>query len=211
MLVRREHPEEPVTGRRQVQDYSRSHEKQTRSMYGAFLADLRSLDPRGSTLEVGAGIGILTCLVAQQHPGLAITAFDYSPHMVDLARNYARERGLDGRIDYRCADINDEKEMRRLGTFDLIYSAYSLHHWRAPERAVSNLWNALGDNGTLVILDLRRVWWLYLLPGNGGSLSSIRASYRPGEITDIFKTLGITRYKIKTVFPGIIQSIVAWK
>ena len=58
----------------------------------------------------------------------------------------------------------------------------------------------------LYILDLRRVWWLYLLPGNGGFISSIRASYRPDEIKDIFTDLGVTKYEIQTR-----PSIIAWK
>jgi SAM-dependent methyltransferase len=211
MLNRREHTAEAIAGEGQVRRYAAAHRKQAGPMYDAFLADMRSLRPVGECLEVGAGTGSLTCLMAREHPGLAITAFDSSPPMVDLARKYVRDRGLDGRVRFLCADVNDDREMGRLGTFDLICSAYSLHHWREPRRALSNLWTALKDGGMLYILDLRRVWWLYLVPGNGGFLSSVRASYRPDEIEQIFDALGITRYRIRTSFPGFIQSITAWK
>jgi 2-polyprenyl-3-methyl-5-hydroxy-6-metoxy-1,4-benzoquinol methylase len=211
MLKRKEHENEAITGYGEVKEYAQKHEKQARSMYGTFLKKVRSAKPTGKYLEVGAGIGILTCLLAQEHPEITITACDFSQHMVDLARKYARGRGLEERIRYTCADVNDAEEMGRLGTFDLVYSAYSLHHWRDPERSILNLWNALKDDGMLYIYDLRRVWWLYLLPMRGGFMDSIRASYRPSEIQDIFRSLGITEYGIETAFPGFIQSIIAWK
>lgn len=211
MFERKEHTDEPIVGEEAVKRYAQEHEKNARSMYGPFLKRLELLDPRGAALEVGAGVGTLTSLVARRHPGLRITAFDYSPHMVDLARASARQNGLDGRIGFACADVHSEKEVRRFGTFDLIYSAYSLHHWRDPRVALNNLWGALKDGGRLCILDLRRVWWLYLLPGSGGFLSSIRASYRPGEIAEILGAAGITDHVIETSFPGFIQTIVARK
>ena len=180
-------------------------------MYRTFLKRIGTVKPAGKCLEVGAGTGALSCLLAREHPGITITASDISPHMVDLARKNVRENGLDRAIRCVCADVNNDKEMGPLGTFDLIFSAYSLHHWQDPKRSLSNLWAALGDRGMLYILDLRRVWWLYLLPSNGGFISSIRASYRPDEIKDIFTDLGVTKYEIQTAFPGFIQSIIAWK
>jgi 2-polyprenyl-3-methyl-5-hydroxy-6-metoxy-1,4-benzoquinol methylase len=211
MLGRKEHTSEPITGDEEVGQYAQKHEKRPRLMYEALLKKMRAVKPAGKWLEVGAGTGALSCLLAQEHPGITITASDISPHMVDLARKNIRENGLDQRIRYVCADVNDGNEMDQLGTFDLIYSAYSLHHWRDHRRSLGNLWAALNDDGILYILDLERVWWLYLLPGNGGFLSSIRASYRPAEIKELFRNLGITKYEIKTAFPGFIQSIVAWK
>jgi hypothetical protein len=63
----------------------------------------------------------------------------------------------------------------------------------------------------LYILDLRRVWWLYLMPGNGGFISSVRAAYQPAEIGNMLAESGFTKYEVQTAFPGFIQSIVAWK
>ena len=211
MMNRIEHVSEPVSGNAEVRRYAAKHDRQPRLTYTALLDGIRGVNPTGRCLEVGAGTGALSCLLAREYPGVTITACDISPHMVDLARGNVHKNGLDGTIRCVCADVNNQKEMARLGTFDLVYSAYSLHHWRDPGRALINLWRTLADGGTLHILDLKRVWWLYVLPGNGGFLSSIRASYRPAEIEDIFKALGITSCRIETAFPGIIQSIVARK
>jgi 2-polyprenyl-3-methyl-5-hydroxy-6-metoxy-1,4-benzoquinol methylase len=172
---------------------------------------MRVLRPRGKCLEVGAGPGILACLLAKEHPGIDITAFDFSPAMVDLAREYISRKGLETRIHYVCGDVNSQKEMEQLGTFDLIYSSFSLHHWRDPEKSIRNLWSGLKDSGVLYIYDLKRVWWLYLLPIKGGFIDSIRASFRPGEIAAIFEKLDITDYEVETTFPFFIQSIIARK
>jgi ubiquinone/menaquinone biosynthesis C-methylase UbiE len=101
--------------------------------------------------------------------------------------------------------------MQELGTFDLVYSTFSMHHWEAPERSLHNLWRVLKKGGVLYIQDLKRVWWLYHLPIKGGFAESIRASFTPKEIRQILKRLGPQEYKIKTTFPFFAQSIIAWK
>jgi 2-polyprenyl-3-methyl-5-hydroxy-6-metoxy-1,4-benzoquinol methylase len=211
MLARIEHAVEPISGDQTVRQYADRHEKRPRLMYRTFLKSMEGIRPSGKCLEVGAGTGALSCLVAREHPGIAITAADISPHMVDLARRNVRENGLERAVRCVCVDVNSDKEMGRLGTFDLVYSTYSLHHWSDPRRALINLRAALTDGGMLYILDLRRVWWLYLLPGNGGFISSVRASYQPAEIGNMLKESGFTKCEVRTAFPGFIQSIVAWK
>jgi SAM-dependent methyltransferase len=101
--------------------------------------------------------------------------------------------------------------MEGLGKFDLVYSTFSLHHWKDPEASISNLWNTVKDKGTLFIHDFKRVWWLCCLPLKGGEIDSIRASYTPKEIKAILQELGIINYKIKTLFPFLLQSIVVCK
>ncbi|MCK4722364.1 MAG: class I SAM-dependent methyltransferase [Dehalococcoidia bacterium] len=98
-----------------------------------------------------------------------------------------------------------------MGKFDLVYTAFSLHHWKDPEKSISNLWNAVRDNGILHIYDFRRVWWLYHLPLKGGFIDSVRAAYLPNEIVVVLQKLGINNYRIKATFPFFMQSIVAWK
>ena len=101
--------------------------------------------------------------------------------------------------------------MEGLGKFDLVYSTFSLHHWKDPGISISNLWNAVKDNGILYTHDFKRVWWLCFLPLKGGEIGSVRASYTPEEIRVVLQELGITNYKIKTLFPFFLQSIIACK
>ena len=211
MPRRIEPKEEAVTGIDKVREYAEEHKKHARLMYRALLKDVKALDISGHYLEMGAGPGFLAVMIAEANPGIDITAVDISPDMLTVAEEYIEERKLQDRIRYVIADVSDEKAMDELGKFDLVYSAYSLHHWKDPERSISNLWNAVRDNGMLYIYDFRRVWWLYHLPLKGGFVDSVRAAYLPNEIGAILQKLGIDNYKIKILFPSFLQAIIAWK
>jgi 2-polyprenyl-3-methyl-5-hydroxy-6-metoxy-1,4-benzoquinol methylase len=128
-----------------------------------------------------------------------------------VANEYINERKLQDRIHYLVGDVGDRGMMEGLGKFDLVYSTFSLHHWKDPKASISNLWNTVKDKGTLFIHDFKRVWWLCFLPLRGGEIGSIRASYTPKEIKAILQELGIINYKIKTLFPFSLQSIIACK
>ena len=69
----------------------------------------------------------------------------------------------------------------------------------------------LNDNGVLYIHDLKRVLLLYYIKSNSGFFNSIRAAYRPDEIKAILKKPGIESYKIKTILPFFMQSILIKK
>lgn len=211
MPKRIEHKEEAIAGVEQARKYAEASKKVAKLQFGAMLKDMKALNVSGHYLEIGAGPGILAAMIAEDNPHIRITTVDLSPDMVALANEHVKERKLQDRISCLVADANGEKTMEGLGKFDLVYSAFSLHHWKDPEKSISNLWKAVRDNGILYIHDLKRVWWLYFLPLKGGDIDSVRASYMPNEIRLILEKLGINKYKIKTLFPFFMQSIIAWK
>jgi len=90
----------------------------------------------------------------------------------------------------------------------VVYSAYSLHHWTNPDKAVVNLYSAVNKGGMLYIYDLRRVWWLYCIPINNGFFNSIRASYLPNEIKLLLRELGIQNTETQKEFPFIYSIFV---
>ena len=101
--------------------------------------------------------------------------------------------------------------LERRGKFDLVYSTYSLHHWKEPEESIRNLWGAVADNGILYIYDFKKIGWICSLPFRIGDIKLMRAALSPDEVRTVFKKIGVTDYKIKTVFPNIFQSIIARK
>ena len=211
MPQRIEQEEEAIRGVEDARKYAQAHRKYAGLMYRAFLKDLKALHVSGNYLEIGAGPGFLAIMIAEHNPDVSITAIDLSPDMVAVASEYINERKLQDRIHYFVGDVGDQDMMERLGKFDLVYSTFSLHHWKDPETSISNLWNAVKDNGILYIHDFKRVWWLCFLPLKGGEIGSVRASYTPEEIRVILRELGIINYKIKTLFPFFLQSIIACK
>jgi len=211
MSKRIEHKEETITGMENSEHYGETHGKHAELQYRALLKGIKTLNPPGHYLEVGAGPGILATMIAEDNPNINITAVDVSSDMVAVAKEYIQQKNLQDRIHCAICDARDAAAMEGLGKFDLVYSAFSLHHWKDPERCISNLWNALRANGILYIYDLKRVWWLYFLPLNNGFIESIRASYMPDEIGGFFQNLGVSNYKITTSFPFFMQSAIAWK
>jgi SAM-dependent methyltransferase len=175
--------------------------KKSMMRYKAFIANLRSLDIKGRYLEIGAGPGVLTVEIARNHPEVEITALELLPDMVTVGREYIAENKLDNRITYVIGDVENEKLYHSLGTFDLVYSTYSLHHWSNPDKAIVNLYSTVKKGGMLYIYDLRRVWWLYWIPIKNGFFNSIRASYLHNEIKLLLRELGIENTEIKNEFP----------
>ena len=211
MTKRIAHKEEPIQGAENSQQYEEAHRGPAKIVYRALHKDIKALMPSGHYLEVGAGPGTLAAMIAEGNPGVHITAVDISPDMVAVAKSHIEERNLQHNVHCAVADAKDAVAIESLGQFDLVYSAFSLHHWKDPGGCIGNLWNALKSDGILYIYDLKRVWWLYVLPFNNGFIESVRASYMPDEIEGLFRNFGITRYAITTLFPFFMQSAIAWK
>ncbi len=182
----------------------------SKARFSNFLSSIKKLDIKGKYLEVGSGPGIITQVIATQHPNAEIIANDISPEMIKLAQMDLDE-DLKTRIKYKIGDACDINSLKDLGKFDLIYSTFTLHHWDNAELAIKNLFSLLNDNGVLYIHDLRRVIWLYYIKSQSGFFNSIRAAYKPGEIKAMLNRIGIKKFKIRTIFPFFMQSILIRK
>ncbi len=214
MFKRIEHTEEAISGAENVAEYGERHKRDTDQKYRPLIKTIKAQSISGRYLEVGAGLGTLAVTISKEIDDVAdveITAIDLSPDMAKAGREYIKESGLKEKVRYFVCDASDESEIDKLGKFDLVYSAFSLHHWRDPERIFKNLVNCIDENGILYLYDLKRVWWLYLLPINGGYINSIRAAYLPSEVGAFLKKCGITKYETRTHFPYFMQSIIAKK
>ena len=152
----------------------------------------------GRFLEIGSGPAVLTTMIAQAIPEAHITAVDISPAMIAVAKEHVESEGLMDRIEFVEGDAIDAGLLDRLGQFDLVYSTFSLHHWDDAEGTIKNLLYAVAPGGTLLIHDLRRVWWLSWIPSEDGFIRSIRAAYTPAELGDLLTGVGIRRYEIKS-------------
>jgi ubiquinone/menaquinone biosynthesis C-methylase UbiE len=211
MPDRAEHKSEAITGLDNVKRYADAHEKHGKLLYRAFLNDLRKLHVGGEWLEVGAGPGVLAAMIAEEHPSVHITTIDLSPDMVAAATECIKAKNLSDRIRCRLCDANDARELDKLGRFDVIYSTFSLHHWKDPVSSIANLRNLLNEGGVLYIHDVKRVWWARLLPLGKGDRESVEAAYVPREIKSFLSKLDIEEYAIKTLFPFFLMSIIIRK
>jgi SAM-dependent methyltransferase len=211
MVVRVEQKEENLWGKEKVRKYAEGHKKYAGLMYGGMVKRVGAIKRSGRFLEMGAGPGFLAVMMAREYPEITITAVDLSPDMADAAKEYISENKLTDRIDYVIGDVNDRELMQRLGKFDLVYSTYSLHHWKDPENALRNLWDAVAEGGVLYIYDFRRSRLLGRLPFKGGLIDSMKAAFTPDEMRAVMKKIGATNCKIESGFPGLMQSVTARK
>ena len=194
-----------------AREYSEQSEKSSKMRYGGFLKEIRKLKISGKYLDVGAGSGIVAAMIAKQNRNISITALEISPIMITIGNEYIEKKGLQSQIDFIDGNIEDDELLNKLGQFDLVYSTFSLHHWKHPQKAINNLLRYVKVGGALILYDLKRVWWLYCIPKNTGFFTSIRAAYIPKELKEILNTVNIASYKIKNVFPFFLQNIIIRK
>jgi len=88
-------------------------------------------------LEVGCGIGTDTINFARA--GAWVTAVDLSPRSLDLAMERALVYGLEDRIRFVCADVEELSKVIVPEPYDLVYSFGVIHHTPHPERAVEQI------------------------------------------------------------------------
>jgi len=190
-----------------VAAYAKQHENMTEMQFKPFLKAIDRLPVKGRLLEIGSGPGFLTALVAERCPDSSIMAVEPSLAMIESARRYVDGKGLGNRIEFVQGKVDDPRFMAKLGQFDLVFSAFSLHHWENPPVAWRCLMSRLNRNGTLFIFDLKRVSWLYYLPLINGFFNSVRAAYRPREIVHMLKNMGLRKFAIQTLFPYFWMTI----
>jgi ubiquinone/menaquinone biosynthesis C-methylase UbiE len=123
-----------------------------RGVYRRFAADIAGIAPDGSAvLDVGTGPGVLLAELARRRGDLRLTGIDLSADMVAAATRNLSEFGA--RATVLVGDVTDLPFPD--GSFDLVVSSFSLHHWDHPESAVPQLARVLRPGGRLVIYDFR--------------------------------------------------------
>lgn len=194
-----------------AREYARNAEKSAKRRFDGFLKVLHLVNIKGNYLEVGAGSGILATMIVEKYNDVQITATDSSATMLTIAKEYIDNKSLNDRIQLMTGNIEDDEFIKKLGYYDLIYSTFSLHHWKNPTKIISKLMDLLNENGALILYDLKRVWWLYWIPKQSGFFKSIRAAYTTKEIKQMLNGIGITNYTSTTVIPFFLQNITILK
>ncbi len=124
------------------------HEKRQVAVAQAIKEAVR-LNPRMKALDVGAGTGRLSILLADQVG--SVVATDPSAGMVQVARERIEAAGLSDRLRAVQADLTTDQLD---GTFDVVWSSMALHHVRDLDGLLRSVAGLLVDGGRLFIADL---------------------------------------------------------
>jgi SAM-dependent methyltransferase len=131
------------------------------SLFRSIAADVAAVAPDGArVLEVGCGPGRLSIGLARQH-GLEVIGLDLDPAMIERARANAD-----------CAGDGDERRPSFLvgdvaslpfpgGSFDLVISTLSMHHWADPTAGLAEIGRVLRPGARALVWDFRPGVWSF--------------------------------------------------
>jgi SAM-dependent methyltransferase len=131
----------------------------SRLVLGPFLrriaADVAAAAPEGArVLEIGCGPGHLSIMLARRH-GLDVTGLDLDPAMVERARANA-DRSANDRGRGPTFVVGDVASLAFPdGSFDLVVSTLSMHHWADPSAGLAEIARVLRPGGRSLVWDLR--------------------------------------------------------
>ena len=143
-----------MTGEDQALAYARADFAQVNQ---GFVDRFRACFPKtvgGAMVDLGCGPGDIPVRFARTLPGLTITAVDGSEPMIELAKQAAKQAGVEDRVRARCARL--PMLPLPLQSFDAVVSNSLVHHMPDPHL----FWNEvvrLGRPGaSMLIMDLLR-------------------------------------------------------
>jgi ubiquinone/menaquinone biosynthesis C-methylase UbiE len=151
-------PEEPISGREAVAQYDKGARRYMMPEYRYFVRKvLRKGIRRGRVLDIGTGSGWLAIELARAGgAGFDIVALDISPDMLEKARENVRSQGLEDKIKFVLASADSLPFDN--GSFDLVISYASLHHWFRPEAVFNEIARVTKRTGHIVVRDNKRVY-----------------------------------------------------
>ncbi len=105
---------------------------------------------RLNVLDLGAGTGLFSSLVAQLYPYAEFTLYDLSDKMLEQAKK--RFSDIRVNVEYVIKDYSIDLIERK---FDLIISALSIHHLTDAEKETlfSRVFSSLNSNGLFINAD----------------------------------------------------------
>ena len=125
------------------------------SFYGGIAADVAAAaSPGARVLEVGCGPGHLSNRLARRN-GLEVTGVDLDPAMIERARAKAGQPGSASQPRPSFV-VGDAASLAFPdGSFDLVVSTLSMHHWADPTAGLAEIGRVLRPGGRALIWDLR--------------------------------------------------------
>ena len=110
----------------------------------------RGLDVQ-RVIDIGAGPGVVACVLAERFPDADVVAVDGSAAMLEHARARAERLGLGARVTTRHAEL--PADFGALGTADVVWASMTIHHIGDEIDALRQIRGLLTVNGLLTIVE----------------------------------------------------------
>jgi ubiquinone/menaquinone biosynthesis C-methylase UbiE len=135
--------------------YERMTSGPFRRVHARVVADVAAagLGSGARVLDVGTGPGGVPLAIARARPLLRIDGLDLSAEMIAYARRATANAGLDDRLAFTVGDVAELPYPN--GTFDLVVSLMSQHHWDDVRAGVREIRRVLQPGGQAWIYDAR--------------------------------------------------------
>ncbi len=113
-----------------------------------------------SVLEIGCGIGTDTINFARH--GAKVTAVELSKKSLDIAKRRAKVFGLQNKIKFYLANVEELSKTVPIRRYDLIYSFGVIHHTPHPEKAIKEIKKYADKNTVFKLMIYNRYSWKVL-------------------------------------------------
>ncbi len=136
-----------------------------KKLYNFTLNEMDTLNPE-TILDVGAGPGKLTVMVAKKFPKAKIYAIDPSKYMVETEKNNFKKENIEA-----VCSLGSSRDIPFDNNFDLIFTSLSFHHWKEREKSLEIILKKLNLKGNLLIIEFLNDYYSSLSPQKKHSLS----------------------------------------
>ncbi|CFY01240.1 S-adenosyl-L-methionine-dependent methyltransferase-like [Syntrophomonas zehnderi OL-4] len=159
--------------------------------------------PWQHVIELGAGSGVISLLMAYRDPQARFTSLEIQPAVAERAARSVALNGIEDRIEILNADIREAENLLPTGEAELVVS--NPPFWRRGEGKVStNPEEALARHEISLTLNELIQKGAYLLRP-GGKMAIIHQSKRLDEALEIFRRYNVPARRIRTVHSFINQ------
>ncbi|MFH1078896.1 MAG: class I SAM-dependent methyltransferase [Pseudomonadota bacterium] len=117
------------------------------------IAEEITPDGPSQILDVGAGPGYITLLLAARHPTASLTGIDFSATQVRAAERLRKRRGIDN-----CRfELGNAMHLPFADDwFDAVVSVGSIKHWPDPQQGITEIYRVLAPGRWAVISETDR-------------------------------------------------------
>jgi SAM-dependent methyltransferase len=102
--------------------------------------------------DIGTGAGWSSIGLALNYSHVSVDGYDLDAPSIELARQNAKEAGLDGRVNFHVRDAGDPE---LAGQYDLVMAMECIHDLSDPVSVLSSMRRLAGEDGAVIVVDER--------------------------------------------------------